>query len=556
MPTVKRFILTFIALLFTTTTFCAECTHNGAAPIYPEPQKVCLTAPAQLPGSISLKFSPDAALPEDIKARYIQWLGENSVSIATDGKNAGTITFEKSPNIRNSSFREEGYEIEISEKPFVIKVSALSYTGFLYALFTLQDMVSEGNILTGTIEDFPDFAYRGVLEGGYSVWSHEQRLDIIKWIGQLKMNVFMYGPKEGYYFRRRWREPFPKEALAEFQQYIDACNRDRVRFMMALSPALSIEHSNPDEIKLLVAKYQQIQDMGVKDFVIFFDDVLPVLASPADQKAYKHIAEAEADVTNQVMAALKARDPEARLAFVPRQYWGWTPTKYIEILGSTLDPDIEIGWTGVDIVSDAIPTEDAVKFKEAWGRPPAIGDNFSPLGPLVNRGPDLYKASTTFINNPYAFAVDNKAQLSKFVNSTIGDYAWNSEGYDPERSFTMGSARLAGDPQTVRELLTVLAINGRTIKSAPHRELARSVGLLEKGAGSIADVRAAFDKLGDIPTTPGGGKTKMNPMLAAHLKDEYSKAADRMKKAGEALAAAETGDSTALAAFKDALSIK
>lgn len=548
----KRLSIIIISLLIATAAHGQECSHNGAAPIYPEPQKLCLDAPTQLPESIAFEVSADAALPDDVRDRYAKWLADNSVS---EGKSGALIKFEKSPNQRGSAFREEGYEIAISSKPFAIKVSALSDAGFLYALFTLQNMVSDGAILTGTVEDFPRFDYRGVLEGGYSVWSHKQRLDIIKWIGQLKMNAFMYAPKEGYYFRRRWREPFPPEAMEEFRQYVEACNRDRVRFMMALSPALSIEHSNPKEIETLVAKYRQIQDLGVQDFVIFFDDVLPILASPADQKAYSHIAEAEADVTNKVLAALKERDPNARLAFVPRQYWGWTPTKYIEILGSTLAPEIEIGWTGVEIVSDAIPTEDAIKFKEAWGRPPAIGDNFSPMGPLVNRAPDLYTASTSFINNPYAFAVDEKAQLSKFVNSTIADYAWNPEGYDPERSFTMGAARLAGDPETARQLLTVLAINGRTVKSAPHRELSRAVSLLEKGAGSIADVRSAFEKLGDMPDAPSES-SKMNPLLADHLKGEYAKAAERVKKASDALAAAETGDQEALAEFKKTLSIK
>lgn len=548
----KRLSFIIITLLIAVSAHAQECSHNGAAPIYPEPQKLCLGAPVPLPDSISIEVPPDAALPDDIRDRYIQWLNDNSVAV---GKSAGKMKFAKSPNARGSLFREEGYEIEISANPFAIKVSALSDAGFLYALFTLQEMVSNGSILTGTVEDFPRFAYRGVLEGGYSVWSHKQRLDIIKWTGQLKMNAFMYAPKEGYYFRRRWREPFPPEAIEEFRQYVEACNRDRVRFMMALSPALSIEHSNPEEIKTLVAKYRQIQDLGVQDFVIFFDDVLPILASPADQKAYSHIAEAEADVTNKVLAALKERDPHARLAFVPRQYWGWTPTRYIEILGSKLAPEVEIGWTGVEIVSDAIPTEDAIKFKEAWGRPPAIGDNFSPMGPLVNRAPDLYTASSSFINNPYAFAVDEKAQLSKFVDSTIADYAWNPEGYDPERSFTMGAARLAGDPETARQLLIVFAVNGRTVKSAPHRELSRTVSLLEKGAGSIADVRAAFNKLGEIPAAPAAD-SKMNPLLADHLKDEYARAAERLEKASEALAAAEAGSQDSIAEFKKTLSIK
>ena len=59
------------------------------------------------------------------------------------------------------------------------------------------------------------FAIRGVIEGFYgNPWTHEQRLDHIRFIGRHGMNTFVYGPKDDPLVRRRWREPYDEAALA------------------------------------------------------------------------------------------------------------------------------------------------------------------------------------------------------------------------------------------------------------------------------------------------------------------------------------------------------
>ena len=41
------------------------------------------------------------------------------------------------------------------------------------------------------------FAIRGVIEGFYGApWSHEQRLDLIDFLGERGMNTFVYSPKD------------------------------------------------------------------------------------------------------------------------------------------------------------------------------------------------------------------------------------------------------------------------------------------------------------------------------------------------------------------------
>ncbi len=533
--------------------FGAECDPAAAAKIYPYPQKACLGAPVALPDNIEIRFITGTDLPGDIYERYTGWLGDYGVR--QSDTSGSVLLFTPCAPKHKSEFRQEGYEIEISASPFRIRVSAAAETGFLYALFTLQDMTDEnGMIYTGTVEDWPVFYYRGVLEGGYSVWGHKQRLDVVKWIGRMKMNIFMYGPKEGYYYRRRWREPFSEEALAEFKEYIDACRRNRVAFNLALSPALSIEHSNPNEIKLLIDKYRQIQELGVNQFSIFFDDVLPILAHESDRTVYHHIAEAEADVTNKVLAGLREKDPTARLAFCPRQYWGWYPTKYIAILRAKLDPSISIGWTGEQIVSKKVTVGDVENFINVWGRRPAIGENYSPFGPLRNREPGISKLFNSYLNNPYAFADDDEAQLSKFIDATIGDFAWNPYAYDPDRSMLQGTRQLAKTEKEKDALVLALALDKEPdIVSGFLTELQQLAAGVENGDNGAAGI--IVKKIESAGLTNGFPRKTVNPMLVEQLKPFYENAEKKISTAYSAAKAISAGDDSAekVDALKSAL---
>lgn len=536
-------IITAVAIAAGAGAAAIECDQQAAEKIYPYPQEACLGPAAPLPDSVSVEFMAGINLPGDIYQRYVAWLEDQGVSI--DDSSENSITFTPASQKHDSEFRQEGYEIAIDTDPLDIRVSAAAETGFLYALFTLQDMTGENGIIhTGTVDDWPVFDYRGVLEGGYSVWGHEQRVDIIEWTGRMKMNVFMYGPKEGHFYRRRWREPFDEKALAEFREYVETARKNRVAFNLAISPALSIEYSNPEEMELLIAKFRQIQELGVKQFSIFFDDVLPILAHESDRQVYDHIAEAEAEVTNKLLAALRENDPGARLAYCPRQYWGWHPTEYIAILREKLDPGIPIGWTGEHIGSKKVTVSDVENFIEVWGRPPAIGENFSPFGPLRRREPGISELFNSYLNNPYAFADDDEAQLSKFIDATIGDFAWNPYGYQPERSMLQGTRQLAATNKEKNALVLALALNKQPdIESDLLEQLKQLAAGIENGdAGAAADFAAQIENAG---LAGGFPRDTLNPLLAEQLKPGYELAEEKITTAYEAakkIAAGSGGD--------------
>lgn len=518
----------------------AACPVDAAMIVYPAPQTACLEEAVSVPASLKFSVSSKEFTKKNL-AKFKAVFAERGVSIEKAQYWNSQVKFVESEDVHKGSFRDEGYKIIVEQEPFGIKVEARSETGFIYAAETLKDLFPAGgrSIYTGYVDDFPAFVFRGVLEGGYAVWSHENRVSILKWLGSVKFNAFIYGPKEDPYFRRQWRRLYPPEILERFKTYLKICDENNVLFSYALSPAMSMEYSNPAEMDKLIAKYRQLQSIGVTRFGIFFDDILPFLSTPNDRKKFKSIAEGEVYVSNKLLQALLKKDPKASLFFVPNQYWGWTPTDYMKVIKGKLDPRIEVGWTGKDIVSEAITAEDAQKFKEVAGRKPAIGDNYSPMGPLVRRSPDLYKAADSFLNNPYSYTTDGNSDLSKLVNATIADYGWNPDAYDPERSFTMAARRLAGGEQAGDALMLELRLGNRSdVKSSPEVKLAELASSLENASPDGA-VAAAGALKAEIEKWTAGilalDKANFNPILKKQLSDTLAGAHNKLTAASSAI---------------------
>ncbi|MFA6448401.1 MAG: beta-N-acetylglucosaminidase domain-containing protein [bacterium] len=525
----------------------SECRVDAGDVIYPYPQVACLTGEITLPREMGVYLSSPKT--DGIASGFIdELLKNNGVERSpadrdsSPGGTIGLLVLEPGGPSHESFFRQEGYSIRISGAPLEIRIGAQSPAGFYYALLTLEQLIHPGSkgpaVYKGEVSDFPRFVFRGVLEGGYSVWTHKERVANLAWMGSLKMNSFIYAPKEGEYFRRRWRALYPKERLDEFKEYIDICNRQHVEFSYSISPALSMEYSDPEEMVRLVAKFRQIQELGVRKFGIFFDDVLPYLSTPADRKKYSHIAEAEADVTNRLLKALRERDPKATLFFVPNQYWGWTDTRYYKIIREKLEPEIEIGWTGKDIVSATIPSEDAMNFFKVVGRKPALGDNWSPFGPVTGRAPDLYKYTNTYLNNPYAFAEPGEEERSKFVDSTVADYSWNPQQYDPQRSFLMATRILAGGKTEGDLLLLVLRLIRERSASVYFDHISDMIQQAQAAQNDPSNTiltRLKLDLAGYIDGIEKFEKEPFNAALKGELKPNFESASKKLSSAVSAI---------------------
>ena len=73
------------------------------------------------------------------------------------------------------------------------------------------------------INDYPTVSARGIIEGFYgTTWTHQDRLDQIKFYGKNKLNTYIYAPKDDPYHREKWRNPYPKSKMQRMQELMNA----------------------------------------------------------------------------------------------------------------------------------------------------------------------------------------------------------------------------------------------------------------------------------------------------------------------------------------------
>ncbi|MGG6550075.1 UNVERIFIED_CONTAM: protein O-GlcNAcase, partial [Prevotella sp. 15_C9] len=77
--------------------------------------------------------------------------------------------------------------------------------------------------------------FRGFIEGYYgNPWSLEDRIDLMKFGGEIKMNQYVFAPKDDPYHNKQWRELYPKADLEKIKKLAQAGNESKCFFVYAL----------------------------------------------------------------------------------------------------------------------------------------------------------------------------------------------------------------------------------------------------------------------------------------------------------------------------------
>jgi hyaluronoglucosaminidase len=266
---------------------------------------------------------------------------------------------------------------------------------------------------------------RGVIEGFYGPpWSHEERLDLIRFCGAHGLNTWVHAPKDDSYHRRLWREPYPEEELAKIAELVAEADRRGVEFAYAIAPGLSIRAGDESELEALEAKREHLRGAGVRVFQLLWDDIDPD-AVPA---------EAQAEIANHFAGG----EP---LLVCPMGYAGTDDTPYRRAFAPPLDSRIVLYWTGPDVVSTGIEREEfdlAVRsFADhellLWDNYPV--NDWAPetlfLGPLRGRDPRLAEGKLHgIVANAMVQCVPSKLALA-----TVADWARDPDAYDPVASY-------------------------------------------------------------------------------------------------------------------------
>lgn len=340
--------------------------------------------------------------------------------------------------------------------------------GRFYAIKTLRQLLSGDPVSLQEVDilDYPATPIRGVVEGFYGLpWDKSDRLAMMAYLADLKMNTFVYAPKDDPWINAAWMAQFPEDELRHMRDMTDAATKQRIRLCWELHIGWALSFSSAADLDLMVDKFDSIGQQGIDCFVLAFDDVNKFL-SDADQNAYGGYAEAQADFVTRLDQRLMELYPQAMLAFVPVEYWTdhEDTNSDLAYLGKQLPPQWMIAWTGKKIVSATISEQDAEEIAAILQRPAFLGDNYPVvdgsvgevlLGPLTGREPGVALATSGSVFNPMPLPFASLPALA-----TTADWAWNPQAYVPEDSASRSAFLYAGAKD--QEAVTAFFLSNRS----------------------------------------------------------------------------------------------
>ena len=303
----------------------------------------------------------------------------------------------------------------------------------------------------------------GVVEGFYGQpWTHAQRLNLFDNLVEWGLNTYFYSPKDDLKHRALWRESYTADQLARMETLVAECTQRGLHFFYGLSPGLDIRFSDSAELQIIQNRLSQMKSIGVRHFALLFDD-LPGNMSEQDRAQFSSVASAQCSVTNQIFDWLRSADSDCRLLFCPTPYcdrmvsWKLGGEDYLDTVGAELTAEIDVLWTGPEIISADISVESLSNLSKRIQRKPVIWDNLHAndydmrrlyAGPY-NRRAEMRGSVRGILTNP-----NNEYPINYIPLRTLGEYL-NDESYEPRRAFLAAAKDWAANYSTIHGQVSV-----------------------------------------------------------------------------------------------------
>ena len=326
---------------------------------------------------------------------------------------------------------EEGYFLRITPEEIVL--AGNDEQGTFYAYQTFNQLLNDNRLPVTEIIDYPEIRYRGVVEGFYGTpWSHKARLRHLKFYGENKINTYIYGPKDDpYHSSPNWRLPYPEQEAKQLQELVTTAKENAVNFVWAIHPGKDIKWNQEDRDNLL-AKFESMYQLGIRSFAVFFDDISGEGTNPDKQaELLNYIDETFVTVKKDVTP----------LIMCPTEYnksWSNPAKGYLTTLGTKLNKNIHIMWTGDRVIADMY--EEGMKWiNERIQRPAYVWWNFPVsdyvrdhllMGPVYGNDKHIAHMMSGFVTNPM-----EHAESSLLAIYGVASYTWNPDLYDSEKAW-------------------------------------------------------------------------------------------------------------------------
>jgi hyaluronoglucosaminidase len=350
----------------------------------------------------------------------------------------------------------------------------------------------------------------GVVEGFYGKpWSHGARLSLVRFLGAVKLDTYVWAPKGDPAHRARWWEPLGPERLREIEVLVSAGRDAGVEVVHGISPVglapLARRRRARGELdrRGLEALRRRIRDVasaGVTRFALLFDDTLPTFWTSL---ASREIGRAHGTAAREIEQAGAASEPAAVL-LVPSVYHRRATElsagarRYLEGVVSVVGRDVPLAWTGPSVFSPWISGADLRAIEAAagarvfvWNN--AVTNDLLPLatgevlgrpaverlsaGPVTNMSVEATRSAAGVLING-----TREAEVTKVAAFTLAELVRDPEGYAPWHAWRRAVDAVFGpSAAATRQLLDL--VRGHPQTSPWVREAGRLHDLLA-AAGS------------------------------------------------------------------------
>ncbi|MBI9104499.1 MAG: beta-N-acetylglucosaminidase domain-containing protein [Spirochaetales bacterium] len=286
-----------------------------------------------------------------------------------------------------------------------------------------------------------DMKKTGYIEGYFGrQLSWEERHGILEHLAHLKMNTYLYAPKEDPYHRVEWKKPYPDEWKKELSDFSRAGRDLGVQVIPSLGPGLSYDYLSEEDYRILLEKFRLYFTMGISTMALLMDDILPELPENC-RGEFSSLGQAHARLLVRLQKDLRSENSATELIFCPTIYTddfvegAAADSDYIKDLAAEIPGDIPIYWTGNKVVPAKINEVNAGRIRELFSNNVIIWDNYyandyTPfrifLGPLLGREKAFTDSLAGFMINPTGLYNTDKFLLSltaKFLDDGASDLA-------------------------------------------------------------------------------------------------------------------------------------
>ena len=282
----------------------------------------------------------------------------------------------------------------------------------------------------------------GVIEGFYGQpWTRAERFELFDWMAASGLNTYLYAPKDDLKHRALWREPYSASEQDGLREIIARSKNHNLRFVYGLSPGLDIRYHDEADRDHLKKRFEGMRALGCEHFALLFDDI------PTTPTAL--IAGEQSRLANEM------RREGHRMLFCPTVYCGRMAGKeYLTALGQELAPEIDVFWTGPEIVSREITAAHAREVQRLLGRKPLIWDNLHAndydggrffCGPYAGREPELREEVSGILVNP-----NNEFPLNYVPLRTFAEFVQCENRWDTRQAYLSAMREWLRHFETIR----------------------------------------------------------------------------------------------------------